>query len=882
MKFHFYPPIEGWEDQIFVIYCKKLTQYHNKLNLLLSKVNCSKKIAFTCFLSFVICLNAYSTIRTTVANGNWSSSSKWSPAGVPANGDTVIISSGHTIRINTNTNNIASIIIDGTLIIGNNNTNRTITVINDITINSGGVFNTAGNGGNNLIVGGHILNNGIFDMHIGSAAADVTFNGSYNQLIDGVGSTTDFYTIEVNNTGSANNNIVEIASDDFTAVTGFLTLTKGILKMSGNYTFSNTFFNTASPTINADEGLWLNNTNVTVTAQNGGTLLSGSIHITEGTYNIGTTTNNYLAFKTGATFTMEGGALNISGVFSGNSTTESITYNQSGGTVTVCTAGNTYSSFASFDIRASGNVFTMSGGAIVIEQPATYYYDYINTSSHLTITGGEISAGNASTSASSLFYFWSPVNYSLTVFNANVTCRLYTNTNVLHDIYIGGVLDIATANVKLSVGHNWTNDGSFLPGTDTVHFNGTTSQLIGGSVSSTFGNVKINNTGGGGIILGITTYIEGSCNFTTGVLTSTSSKMLVFKDNAIATNANNNISDPSYVNGPVKKIGDDAFTFPVGKTGAGYRLCAISAPANITDAFTVEFMRASAIALGSISAAGLYQVSNCEYWNINRDAGSSSINVTLSWSGLSNCNAAAYVNNLTSLVVAHFNGSNWNSYGEDSYTGNVSSGTLTWNSVSSFSSFSLGSTSYTTNPLPVTFSNIHAFPLGINNRVEWTNQTGIGIEEYQVEKSIDGRNFVNMCNVPAKNTGFKEDYFTIDYSVTSNTTWYRVKAKDATGIITYGPVVKVIRQAPNDLELNIYPNIITNNQFTIKQENRWRSNALITIVNMSGQQVFKANWQHRDGSDTKQIILPVGIVPGYYIVNIYTEGKSLKGKIVVQ
>ena len=77
-----------------------------------------------------------------------------------------MIAAGHTITINTNTANLGSITISGTLVLGNNNTNRNVNVSGNIVINSGGVFRTAGNGGNTVNIGGNLTNNGTFDMVI--------------------------------------------------------------------------------------------------------------------------------------------------------------------------------------------------------------------------------------------------------------------------------------------------------------------------------------------------------------------------------------------------------------------------------------------------------------------------------------------------------------------------------------------------------------------------------------------------------------------------------------------------------------------------------------------------------------------------------------------
>ncbi len=273
---------------------------------------CKALILFTFITSFVIMPVRKKTWDGGAGTSNWADANNWNPNGVPAAGTTVTIGNGFNVILNTDAT-ISSLTIgggtSGSLTIGNNNTNRDLTVAGTVTINNGATFTTAGNGGNTIDIGGNLVNNGTFDMNAGGADADVLFNGTVRQTLSGTGATTDFNLVTINNTGAVNNNIVEVLSSNFNAAAGFLTLTKGILKMSGSYTFSNTFFNTASPTINSDEGIWLNNSNVTVTGQNGDTELSGLIRITAGTYNVGVSADWWLHYNTGAVLTMEGGAL---------------------------------------------------------------------------------------------------------------------------------------------------------------------------------------------------------------------------------------------------------------------------------------------------------------------------------------------------------------------------------------------------------------------------------------------------------------------------------------------------------------------------------------------------------------------------------------------
>ena len=55
-----------------------------------------------------------------------------------------------------------------------------------------------------------------------------------------------------------------------------------------------------------------------------------------------------------------------------------------------------------------------------------------------------------------------------------------------------------------------------------------------------------------------------------GRIFSSATNLLTIEDNATATGASNS----SHVNGPVRKLGDEAFTFPIGKNGY-YRMCAM-------------------------------------------------------------------------------------------------------------------------------------------------------------------------------------------------------------------------------------------------------------------------------------------------------------------
>jgi hypothetical protein len=352
---------------------------------------------------------------------------------------------------------------------------------------------------------------------------DITFNGSANQTVSGTGGTADFNTITINNTGAVNNNIVEVSSSSFTAAAGFLTLTDGVLKMSGSFTFSNTFFAAANYTIAAAGGLWINNTNVTVTAQSQPINLSGLLRVSSGTYNIGTGINDDMIYVTGSTIDIQGGALNIAGGLRGSATTSTTTYSQSGGTVTVATQGSSSATFGSFDIRAAGSSFTMSNGTIIHQLATATISDYQVGASTNNVTGGTVQFGNASTPADSAYY----ISATAPVFNLTLNAtsllvvRLQTNAHTVKgnvNVQTGATLD--ANNFNLSVAGNWVKNGTFTPGTATVTFNGAANQSIGGT-TTTFNNLTINNGGatdGNIVSLAVNTAVGGALTVSDGIL----------------------------------------------------------------------------------------------------------------------------------------------------------------------------------------------------------------------------------------------------------------------------------------------------------------------------------------------------------------------------
>lgn len=386
----------------------------------------------------------------------------------------------------------------------------------------------------------------------------------------------------------------------------------------------------------------------------------------------------------------------------------------------------------------------------------------------------------------------------------------------------------STTSIRADVENINLADGS------TVEYSRATVQVL--SARTDYKNVVIN--GGGEKIVNGAVTINGILTLTNGIVTSTLSNLLTLSATASCPAGGNT---GSFINGPMIKVGNTAFAFPVGKpevsgsAGGGFRLISISAPAQVTDAFMAEFIVGSASALGPISsaagAAGLARVSRCEYWKLDRITGHSSVNVTLSWNARSNCNVS-YVTSLPDVAIAAFNevAKVWDTFGVDSWSGDVTTGTVTWNNVSSFSTFSLASTDFLENLLPLSILDLNGRAGSTDILVSWrTNKQDVGV--FELEKSINGFSFERFKQVDAKTDSFSILYSVVDKQPFSGWNYYRLRAIDKLGKQQLSQIIKV--WFGYEQQIKIGPNPAGDKIFIIFSQPG--SISEINIVNISGQ-----------------------------------------------
>ncbi len=421
------------------------------------------------------------------------------------------------------------------------------------------------------------------------------------------------------------------------------------------------------------------------------------------------------------------------------------------------------------------------------------------------------------------------------------------------------------ANSTLNVSGNWQDNGTFNAGVGTVNFNGTTAQSINkNSGNEVFANVIVNKASNA-LTLNSPIEIGTNITLTSGLVNSDATNLLIINDNATTTGASNT----SHVVGPVRKIGNEAFTFPVGK-GNNYAPAAIGAPSLTTDHFTAEYFNTNPNASYNVTLKDvtINNISACEYWIIDRTAGLSDVTVNLSWNTPRSCG----VNDPTQLLLARWDGSSWKDHGNGGTTGNNTAGSInTAAVVTNFSPFTLASKT-SINPLPIELTN---YDLSCENKkvvINWSTASEINNNFYTIERSADGLTFESIAFVNGNGTTVtKNNYSYTDTNPIDGLSYYQLKQTDYNGQSkTYS--LRSINCENKNSDVLIYPNP-NKGMFTIQGT---ELGCEVTITDVLGKVIYSIK-----GNEQKTQVILQNLSRGIYYININKNDTSVTKKIAI-
>ena len=441
------------------------------------------------------------------------------------------------------------------------------------------------------------------------------------------------------------------------------------------------------------------------------------------------------------------------------------------------------------------------------------------------------------------------------------TAALASSINI-NDNYIieaGCTVDMNGESITLE--GDWTNNGTLIPGSQTVTFDGKGSSHIYGN--SDFYNLTINKSTGDVYSNG-SNHITNILALTKGVIHSNSGTSIILDAGAGYTGGTD-VS--SFVYGPMRKDGNTNFKFPIG----GFRKFAPCELTNLTATthFVAEYKKSGSEHSASLIAP-LTKVSTKEYWKITP---SSAVNADVklywldgSWSG---------IGDLGDLRLAHYNGTKWEELSGATTTGDVNSGTIIKLGVSSFSPFTYGTTDNTTNPLPVSLISFDVKKVDNTALLEWQTASEINNDYFVIQRSVDGIEVEDMGIIDGNgNSNTLLSYSFIDENPPYGNVYYRLKQVDYDGKYEIFNWKNLF--FGHEIEISIYPNPNTNNMIFF--ESSVNNNALVQIYTIDGKLIMENDIVFTSGNAS----LNHNLSKGYYIIHYLQNNEQTIQKLIIQ
>jgi hypothetical protein len=807
------------------------------------------------------------------ANGNWNAASTWSTVtyGDPTNtgtypvtGDIVNIGDGYTILLVSSSACSGLNIGQGTsgILEYPNFGTITLSVSGSITINNGGKlwYNYNNSRTHNLFVSVDLTNNGTLDLYSdNNDVVNLIFNGAANCNISGTG-TFAFNLVTVSK--ASRSYYLNVQSDAFLTAAPPSTTNPRIDLVKGTFvcnTATTTSWSDAVATcytIPMDVILEVRSGTVNMLTAGDTLINSGKIYLTGGRLEIGSTAGKKgILYKDAGSIDPEieitAGTLLVYGGINSFTGSNPLVFKMTGGNLDLNSGTTGTDGYPLLVQNTSGSQFVISSGNIYIRKPsstpATPEFDFGSSNVYHNVTDGHVYFGDGFTPYT--FDYMPYVSYTYPSFEAagaiGTILKPYTfiNSKMLSlKIGIGNTFDIASGgnnatSTQISITstvdgmYAFYNEGTFLERTGHVILTGTVLQYYYSPAGEyTFYNLTVNNPAG--IYLDKPMTISGTLTLTNGVVSCTATELLTINHNALVTGTSNS----SFIDGPVCKIGNAAFTFPVGDNGV-YRPISISAPTLDSDAYTATYFYTSPDPTYPITslAPSLSHISDTEYWTLDRGMGSSTVNVTLSWNGTS-----GGIDDLPTLRVAQWDGSMWQDQGNGGTTGNTAAGTIV-NALptASFGPFTLASSSGSNNSLPVELINFHVISKDGVNEINWMTASEKDNDFFQIEKTTDGVSYQIIAEVDGAGNSTSVIRYQFNDLNSENKSCYRLKQFDFNGDFNYSETkcAGINHQAG----FTIKPSIIRDEDLTIELSNDSRSNTKLFITDVTGKIVFSKN-----------------------------------------
>ncbi len=460
--------------------------------------------------------------------------------------------------------------------------------------------------------------------------------------------------------------------------------------------------------------------------------------------------------------------------------------------------------------------------------------------------------------------------YSLTINNGNIEVLENVNWDIDGTLTLvgNGSLDLNNSIISIGNGINCP-DNTFTVNTQnsTIHLDGKDATSITGEID--FNNLIINTPSTVQLYSPID--VSNELSLVSGRVESTIDNIITIQNGATI---NSTIGTGSFIDGPLRKIGNTSFLFPVGN-GVKYAPVTLEDFENVQvdDSFTTEYIFEGYENTRDILVIEdvFEEVSDKEHWLIDKE-GNGSTRIRLHWDNGTQSGIA----DPEQIVVAHFNEaeSHWESMG-GTHSGTFAKGSILSDRINNFSPFSYGGTSEQL--LPVKFIYFKGKYESDKVILEWKTGEEVNNSHFEIFKSFDGVDFTSIDQVKGTNNYSGSSYSFFDHNNSFGKIYYKLKQVDFDLKYMWSKIIEINAenyQKKSQL-FSIYPNPVKGNEFVINKSSssNFGSTPILNIKDITGKTIEIVPIADET---TSRIELKTNIMPGLYFIQIMPQNETQK------
>ena len=177
-------------------------------------------------------------------------------------------------------------------------------------------------------------------------------------------------------------------------------------------------------------------------------------------------------------------------------------------------------------------------------------------------------------------------------------------------------------------------------------------------------------------------------------------------------------------------------------------------------------------------------------------------------------------------------------------------------------------------PLSVNLLDFSSILVNNKGKLIWNTVNEINMQGYEVERSTDGKAFVSIGSVAAKNQTSNTSYQFIDETKLESVVYYRLKMKERDGSIKYSSVITA--KTSLDDVISIYPNPVTTH--VTFSYNRVGANASLSVYSIQGKQLI---FHPLEQGSVQSTINLSGLATGNYLLML-NNGSEVLSKMILK